>query len=92
MIKTGLIHFQHLEGFIGDIIGDDIRTFKLGHIADALQEAIRNTRGSPRTAGNLKCPTVLNGDFQYLGSTFDDGYQRIRRVIFQAGYDAKTVA
>ena len=71
-VEAARIDFQPVQGIVGQGRRNRPGFGNLGEVADALQEAVGNTRRPPRAAGDFQGAVIVNGHVEDIGRPLDD--------------------
>ena len=91
-VEPQVVHFEEAERLRGNVLVDNTVAPHLCPVAHALEHAVRQTRSSAATAGNLERAVLADGNIKDGSRAHNNRREFLGRVILQAECNAEAVA
>src|SRR5690554_3326593 len=91
VIKAALIHIQHVQRQIGNVLGDTAITLHFGKVARSAQQSVGDSRRAARATCHFTCALFIDVGTRQSPRAHDNAGQILNRVILKPLYDSETV-
>ncbi|MNJ56341.1 hypothetical protein D3C77_518810 [compost metagenome] len=92
MIEATFVDIQQVERHVGDGLGDMALATYFGKITHTAQQAVGNSRRTPRTPGDLESSIIFDRQAKNAARATDNGGQVFGVIELKTLDDAKAVA